>query len=179
MKKIFMFAGFAQHGKDTAASIAQEYLFQKGYTSTRISFGDYLKFVAEKYFYWDGKKDNRGRTLLQQLGTEKGRENNPRIWASVVANFIKGFHKEFDYIIIPDFRFPNEYETLYESGFKDKLVTAWIFRKDFDNGLTDVQKNHPSETSLLDFSFNSVILVPNNKIEKLVDSVHALIDREM
>lgn len=179
MKKIFMFSGLARHGKSTASSIAKEYLLQKELNSLEISFGDYLKFVAENYFFWDGEKDLKGRTLLQQLGTEKGRKNNPVVWASVVANFIKAFEKDFDYILIPDFRFPNEYEVLCESGFKEKIITTWIYRKDYDNGLTEQQKNHPSETSLLDFDFDHVVSVQNGRIEDMVDIIHSIIDRNI
>jgi hypothetical protein len=63
-----------------------------------------------------------------------------------IANVLKMFDNEWEYVIIPDCRFPNELYMLREWGFD--VVHVKIDRGDFDNGLTDEQKAHPSETAL-------------------------------
>lgn len=37
-------------------------------------FGDLVKYVCEKFFDWDGVKDESGRSLLQYVGTNKVRK---------------------------------------------------------------------------------------------------------
>jgi len=157
--KIIVVAGQAQHGKDTSASILKEELFKKDKTSLIIRYGDYLKYVATSYYGWDGLKDIPGRALLQTLGTEVARDNNPDIWVNVLLEFSKAFGGSYDYLIIPDFRYPNEYWRWVEEIYD--IFSFWVNRNDFDNGLTEEQKNHRSETSLLDFDFDWLISVPS------------------
>ena len=170
--KIITVSGLAHNGKDSTASIAREYFTQQNKKCLTISYADYLKFVAEKYYGWDGLKDAQGRTLLQELGTNKARKRSPDIWVNVVMEFIKAFGEDFDYIFIPDTRFPNEILIPKTKGFS--VYSVWVHRKGFDNGLTVEQKNHESETALLDFPFDHVICV-ESKMEKLVDAVHMMI----
>lgn len=166
--KIILIAGSAQNGKDTAASILKYHFELKEKKCLILRYGDYLKFLCKEHFGWDGKKDIRGRTLLQVYGTEKARDNNPNIWVNVLIDTIKAFGSEYDYVLIPDFRYPNEYTQWLNNGYNP--FTFWVHRYDFDNGLTEEQKNHRSETSLLDFDFDWNISVPS-KIEKLSDAL--------
>ena len=48
-----------------------------------ISLAAPIKELAEEYFSWDGKKDKKGRRLLQVLGTEAGREYNENLWVDI------------------------------------------------------------------------------------------------
>jgi hypothetical protein len=173
LPKIVLFGGFAQHGKDTSASIFKEYMSQRGKKCLIVRNGDYLKFVAKEYYGWDGEKDVKGRTLLQTLGTEKARDNNPDVWVNVLIELVKAIGSDFDYVLIPDFRYPNEHIRFVKEGYDTHVV--WVYRTDFDNGLTAEQKNHRSETSLLNYSFDTIIKV-ESKVEKLVDKIHLMIE---
>lgn len=68
-------SGRARSGKDTFAKVLID---NSGYK--RLAFADELKRVASEYFYWDGEKDDLGRTLLQHIGTEVGRSFCEDIW---------------------------------------------------------------------------------------------------
>ena len=173
--KVVLFAGLAQHGKDTSARMCQYYFDSLRKKSIVIHYADYLKFIAKEYFSWDGEKDNRGRTLLQVLGTEKSRANNPDIWVNVVIEFLKSFKNDYDYSFIADFRYPNEHTKLIEAGFD--TFTVWIHRKNFDNGMTEEQTNHLSELSLLDYKFNYIISV-DNEISELQRAVVKMIKQK-
>lgn len=177
MKKpsVILIGGSAQHGKDSSASILKYKFESSGSKCLVLRYGDYLKFLCKEHFGWNGEKDKIGRTLLQIYGTEKARDNNPDIWVNVVIETIKAFGGEYDYVIVPDFRYPNEYSCWLEHGYNP--FTVWVHRNDFDNGLTQEQKNHRSETSLLDFEFNWVISVPSN-IEKLEDALVNMINQK-
>ena len=56
------------------------------------------------------------------------------------------FDGEWDFVIIPDTRFPNEIDLLKQEGFiVDHLR---VVRPGFENDLTPEQRMHPSETAL-------------------------------
>jgi hypothetical protein len=120
-----------------------------------MHFADLIKFYCSTYFGWNQKKDTAGRTLLQIVGTEKGRSKRPNSWVEQVANFLDVFGDAYDYILIPDFRFRNEYDFFERNDFD--VTTLQILRPAFDNGLTEEQKNHLSEVSLDKFTFDWVI----------------------
>ena len=64
--------------------------------------------VATTYYGWSGEKDEKGRELLQKLGTDLGRTNNPNVWVNCVKEIVKALQTEYDFVLIPDVRFPNE-----------------------------------------------------------------------
>lgn len=149
--KILNVAGQAQHGKTSVANIIKEKLENEGKRVLIINYADTLKFYCREYFGWNGKKDEEGRSILQKVGTDVVRQRDPDFWVKCVANFLSVFGKDFDLIIIPDCRFVNECEY-----FKDYygVMNIRVERLDFDNGLTEQQKNHPSETSLRTYCFD-------------------------
>lgn len=150
----------AQHGKDSFADAFSKIASEKHHRVLVIHYADILKYVCKQYFNWDGNKDERGRTILQRVGTELARNNNPDIWVNCVVEIVKGLKTEYDFVVIPDTRFPNEIECWEKTDFFTFSVR--LNRKnedgtDFDNGLTLEQKYHPSEISLDNYGFNYVI----------------------
>ena len=77
---VILISGKAQHGKDTLASAAKDYLEGKGRRVLILHYADYMKYIAKEYFGWNGKKDSVGRHLLQQLGTNIVREVDENYW---------------------------------------------------------------------------------------------------
>lgn len=157
MPKVILISGKAQHGKDTAAKILKDYASKKGKTTLIIRYADILKYVCQEYFGWNGKKDDKGRTLLQQVGTDLVRFNNPDAWVNCVIELVKGFGNKFDYILIPDTRFLNEIENWKDTGLKYTTLRIDRYNQDmtpFDNGLSETQKKHLSETSLDYYQFD-------------------------
>lgn len=149
--KILNIAGKAKNGKTSVAEIIKRKLEKKGKKVLIMNYADTLKFYCREYFGWDGNKDEDGRGILQKIGTDIVRQREPDFWVRCVANFISVFGQDFDLIIIPDCRFVNECEF-----FKDEyhVMNVRIERLNFDNGLTEEQKNHPSETSLNIYCFD-------------------------
>lgn len=148
--KIILISGKAQHGKDTTATYLRDQLVIEGYPEKRIlitHYADLLKWVATNYFDWDGKKDTAGRSLLQTIG-QNVREYMPDYWCNALWHVIKAFEREWDYIIVPDVRYPNEIAVPISFFGADKVRHWRVIRPDFDNGLTPEQKAHESETAL-------------------------------
>lgn len=142
--KIICISGKAQHGKDTLAHILKKHLENQGSHVLTAHFGDLVKYICEKFFNWDGQKDENGRTLLQYVGTDVVRAQEPNFWTDFIKKILTLFPDEWDYVLIPDCRFPNEIECLKDAGFDARLIR--ITRPNCNSGLTEQQLNHPSET---------------------------------
>lgn len=152
MKKIIIISGKAQNGKDSTADILMDQL--KG-TSIKLSYADYLKLIAKKFFGWDGKKDEKGRSTLQFVGTDLIREKlgMENFHVNRVCEDIKIAENQFDYFFIPDARRKNEiYFT--QAMFPDAVTTIRVSRKNFKSPLTYKQQNHISEIDLDNFKFD-------------------------
>ena len=144
--KVICISGKAQHGKDTTAKFLKDILEKNDQRVLITHYGDLVKYVCTTFFGWNGVKDEAGRSILQYVGTEKVRNKIPNYWVKFVSDILYLFPGEWDYVLVPDCRFPNEIDYLRENGLN---VTHIRVRRDgFDNGLTDEQKNHPSETAL-------------------------------
>lgn len=147
--KVILISGKAQNGKDTTASILKQTLVDNGDRVLITHYADLLKYICTNYFGWDGKKDDKGRQMLQYVGTDVIRKQNPTLWVDFVAMILKYFKGNWDYVIIPDCRFPNEITRMIEAGFD--TIHLRVHRPNFESPLTQEQQNHPSETSLDNF----------------------------
>lgn len=145
--KVILISGKARHGKDITAEIMKNELSAAGNRVLVTHYADLVKYVCKEFFDWDGNKDEKGRTLLQYVGTDVVRNKTPDYWVNFIADILDFFGENWDYVIIPDCRFPNEIERMkacYE------CVHLRVRRESFDSILTSVQQNHPSETALDD-----------------------------
>ena len=163
--RVVCISGKARHGKDTFAEYLRGNLEAGGNRVLIIHYADQLKFICEKYFGWDGKKDERGRSILQRVGTETARAIDPYIWIKYVDLFLGIFGRQFDYVLIPDCRFPNEIDWL--RGKYETLSVDISRGGSFDNGLTDEQKNHPSETALDDYKDFDIFVFNSSGLREL------------
>lgn len=173
--KVILISGHAQNGKDTCAGFMKEILENNGKTALIVHYGDLVKYVCRQYFNWDGVKDEAGRTLLQYIGTDIVREKSPDFWAAFVAQFAKVFEDHWEYILVPDTRFPNEVELMYEVEFED-VIHMRVIRPDFDNGLTEEQKNHASETALDNYPADYHI-INDGSLQDLRENLIMLMDK--
>ena len=146
MTRFICIGGKAQNGKDTASGMLKSALESKGYKVLITHYADLLKFICRNYFGWNGEKDDYGRTLLQRVGTEAIRSQRPDFWVDFVIDVVSLFPNEWDFVIIPDTRFPNEINRLKECGYDPDFVK--IYRVDFVSPLSTEQQRHPSETAL-------------------------------
>lgn len=170
--EVICIGGSALAGKDSMANCLTQILSEKGYKTLIIHHADYLKFVCKQYFGWDGVKDEKGRTLLQYIGTDVARKKDPYFWVSVVKSFISMFGQDYDFIFIPDCRFVSEIET-YKELYKTTSIR--MHRPNFDNGLTDAQKNHESEIALNNYPFDITINCSSG-IDNVMESAKTLLE---
>lgn len=149
--KTIGFVGLAGSGKTYAATW---FRFRTGKGSV-WSFAGEIKTIA-KSMGWDGVKDDRGRKLLQQIGSA-GRAYDPWTWISKMP---------IDQpIIIDDVRFTNEAEAIRDVGG----IVVRIIRP----GLTPM--NHESETEQ-QYIFADYTLINDEDLE---EELEVLYEREM
>ena len=67
--KVILISGKAGHGKDTLAGYMKNFMEKRGKRVLIIHYGDLLKYICKSLFGWDGQKDEKGRTLLQYVGS--------------------------------------------------------------------------------------------------------------
>lgn len=166
--KVICISGKARHGKDTLAGMLNEQLAAKGFRVLTTHFGDLVKYICEKFFNWDGAKDEKGRTLLQYVGTDVVRKQCPNYWTDFIVSVLELFPNEWDYVLIPDCRFPNEVECFIEHGMDTTLIR--INRPNFVSNLTPEQLKHPSETAMDDYPPN-LYVINDGTLEDLSDSI--------
>ena len=169
--KIICISGYAQSGKDTTGKLIKRHLEEQGNKVLITHYADLLKYICKMFFGWNGEKDIYGRTLLQQVGQIVREKTDGNYWVDSLISIIKLFLDEWEYVIIPDVRYENEISKL-----KDEfdVTTVRIERPNFDNGMTDEQKNHESETALDNYIFDYKII--NNGDESIHNEVNNFIE---
>lgn len=173
MRNFICISGKAQNGKDTSAEIFKNELIIRGHSVLVIHQADLLKYICKAFFNWNGEKDEAGRTLLQQVGTNVIRKVEPDFWVDFIAK-VTGFFKDtWDYIIVPDTRFPNELEKLKANDAN--IFHVRVIREGFKSPLTEEQQQHPSETAL-DGIESDFTLINDKGIDDLYDGVVSILD---
>lgn len=144
-------------GKTTFANMIRKRIEE----STILPFAGPLKRMAYQ-IGWDGQKDEKGRRLLQLLGTEIGRECiDEDIWVNHWKQDVEMWLRKSKYleteavhcIIADDMRFMNEYEAVTDY---DNHLTIKLYGR--DGYESDSQKDHASEFGLPDQLFDECFL---------------------
>ena len=107
--------GVARVGKTTTAELLKQRLKNQGHACVILAFAEPVKEIAN-YFGWDGKKDERGRKLLQQIGTDVGRNYNPSIWVDRWTQRATSFMQQGISVLTDDVRFQNEIHAIRSVG---------------------------------------------------------------
>lgn len=171
--KVICISGKARHGKDSTASILKTALESKGKKVLITHYGDLVKYVCKTFFDWNGEKDEAGRTLLQYIGTDCIRKKTPSYWVDFVLSILKHFPDTWDYVLIPDCRFPNEIECVKNAGWNTMHIRVVRSSNGFVSPLTEEQQNHISETAL-DKTMPDCFVLNYGDLDNLRDYVYEL-----
>ena len=163
--KVVCISAKARHGKDTFAEMLKEHLETSGNRVLIAHFADLVKYVCEKFFAWDGVKDEKGRTLLQYVGTDVVRTQRPSYWVDFIVSILQLFPDEWDYVLIPDCRFPNEFECFRDANMDAALIR--VHRTNFESDLTPEQANHESETAMDNYPHVDIFVDNNGTLQYL------------
>ena len=113
-------------------------------------YADLLKYICKNYLGWNGEKDEAGREMLQHIGTDIVRKQNPDFWANFMADILTFFKDYWKVVVVPDVRFPNEIDKLKLRGSLGgfSITHMHINRPNFVNALTEKQRQHKSENAM-------------------------------
>lgn len=171
MKKIILISAKAEHGKDTLAAYIKEKLEDKGEKVVIDRFAKYIKSYLKDYYGLDTTtKDEFTREKLQYLGTEKIKEqlNYKCFHALRLSQDFQIVSDDFDYFIVPDARFRDEFNYM-KAMFPNECITVRVIRHDFKSSLTEEQLKHKSECDLDNAKFDYVIHTRKSDINQLYD----------
>lgn len=164
--KIFIICGKARHGKDTFCSLVRRYYADKGIKSINLQFSSYLKEYAKRIANWDGDDTDKPRELLQELGTEVIRKKiDPLFFVKRMIGDVQVYQNYFDVITISDARTKSEVDSIKEAF--DNVCAIKVVRPNFDNGLSEKQKNHFTEIDLDDYDKFDYTVINDGTIEDL------------
>ena len=164
--KIFLLSGKARSGKNEISKIIENSYSNK--KCITISFGYYIKDYAKRISDWDGREETKPRELLQHLGIELVRNKiNKRLFIDRILQDIEIFSYFYDIIIISDVRLLDEITTLKEKY--PNSVSIRVVRNNYENNLTEKQKNHLTETDLDQYTdFDYIVENDENLEEKII-----------
>jgi len=154
-------AGRMRTGKTTVA----KYLVER-YGFFVTGFAESIKDIARQVG-WDGNKDERGRTLLQELGTVV-RHYNASFWIDkTLAELPAGRN-----IVIDDMRMVLEHERLCDAGFETLMIKR---NSDLIKDATPANIGHITEVEV-DLIKSPWLTIENNSS---IEDLHKKIDNLM
>lgn len=171
--KVICISGKAGSGKDTFAGFLKEELKSKNKKVLTTHFADLLKYICKNFLEWNGEKDEKGRSLLQYIGTDVVRNKDQNYWVKFIADMLSLSKDIWDYVLISDTRFPNEVDYLKEKGFD--VLSVNIVRECYDTPLNSEQTKHSSETAMDNYKFD-IIYNNNEDLCALWSKAHNLSD---
>lgn len=176
--KIYIVCGKARHGKDTIAEMIRNYYLENSYDVLNLQYSSYIKEYAKKISNWDGSEETKPRELLQQLGTNVIRDKiDEAFFVKKIVDDIKVYSFFFDVLTISDARFKLEVDTPRDNF--ENVVIIRVNRPNFDNGLTEEQKMHRTETDLDDYKKYDYVIENDGSLEDLKEKVNDILKQEM
>lgn len=160
-RPIVAFCGKAQAGKDTAAN----YLVKR-YGFDRFAFADELKDICTNIFGWDGKKDDPGRALLQNIGYAAV-QYNEYFWPNRLS-----LNKLFllsPRVVVSDCRFPHEVSWIREQG-------GHVIHIRGRGGLQGEAAKHASEVALDTFDDWDYVIDNSGAYKNLYDQIDQFLE---
>lgn len=166
--KIFVISGKARSGKNEISKI-----IEKSYSNKKcitISFGYYIKDYAKRISDWDGSEETKPRDLLQHLGIELVRNKiDKRLFIDRILQDIEIFSYFYDIIIISDVRLLDEI-TILKENYPDS-ISIRVIRNNYENNLTEEQKNHLTEIDLDEYTDFDYIIENDQDLENKVKDI--------
>lgn len=181
LERIYLLHAHAQSGKDTCAAMMKEEYEKRGKRVIIIAFADYVRMCLDKYYGVKEYKTPEGRTIIQHFATDLVRKNDPTFWGRTVGDLLRAIEDDFDYAIIPDWRFKDEYTCLASRFAPHIIVQVGIYRPNNEatDNMTEAQRKHQSEIELDNYeNFDYNISNEFNKLDGTRKQIIMMINHE-
>lgn len=168
MKMLVLLSGKAGSGKDTVG----DYLVSR-YGFRKYAFADKLKEIA-RLMGWDGNKDEKGRRLLQDLGSV-GRNYDPEMWVRFVLDKISS--EKPDNAVITDCRYANEFVESAEFASENGYIFVPLRVVRPKSGLEGPLGEHESERNCENIP--AIIVSNDGTLEDLYEKIDFLMSGDV
>lgn len=156
--KIIGISAKAEHGKTFTCNVLKKEYEKRGYRVEIIPLAKALKDYA-RILGWDGQKDARGRSMLQELGPVLKHYHGGDVFARIA--YETAVKHDLDVLLIDDMRLLDEvefYENLLATHRVEDYRLYRVIRPNYENHLTEVQRNDLTETALDNYTFDGVLV---------------------
>jgi len=113
--------GKAKAAKNSVARMLKDELEKDEKRVLITHYADPVKNICRDWFGWNGRMDEEGRSFLRYVGTEIVRAKRPDFWVDFIFGLLSMLGSEWDFVIIPDGRYPNELD-LDRYGFQSHHI---------------------------------------------------------
>lgn len=170
--KVYIIGGKAGCGKNTTANYIKEYYETLGKTCTITELSKYIKLFAYEIKNWDGKRETKPRSFLQEVGTAIRHElYDEDFLINRLLEDLKIYEKFVDVVIIADARFPREIEVMKKNC---NAITIEIINEFNDYELTGKEKLHETENALNNYN-NFDYIIHNQTLDKLKNDAENIV----
>lgn len=170
--KVYVMAGKAGCGKNTSANYMKKYYESVGKSVVITEISKYLKLFAYEIKNWDGERETKPRTFLQEVGSLIRHELfNDDFFINRFLEDMKVYEKFVDVVIVADARFPKEIETIKKAC---NSVSIEVINEFSEYELKGSETKHETETALDSYSRFDYI-VHNKTFEKLEEDLIKII----
>lgn len=144
--KVYVIAGKAGCGKNTSANYIKKYYESIGKKVAITEFSKYLKLFAFEVENWDGRRETKPRTFLQNVGSLIRHELfSEDFLIDRLLEDMKVYEKLVDVLIIADARFPKEINKIKNES---NATSIRIINSFNDYELKGNENKHETENSL-------------------------------
>lgn len=159
--QVILIAGKAGSGKTPLGEMIKSYALEKNLRALQTEYSKYLKMYAKEILGYDGNPDKKPRSFLQNTGSyiRENLEDEDFFVRRMLEDF-RIYEKYYDLVIISDVRLLHEIEEMLKSKYK--VTTILVRNENRKYNLTDVEKNHITESEFEKFS-NYDYIVDNNE----------------
>ncbi len=153
MEKVILICGKAESGKKEFGKLVERELSKNKFTAFTFPITYFFKELLKKQYGWNGKKDKKGRDLLQKVG-EEWNNKSPGFWATLSCELLSSLVLDYDVFIVTGVRRKEEIKT-----FKKKFgaIAVNVKKAERKTTLTETQQEHESEVELEDYKFDFAI----------------------
>jgi hypothetical protein len=170
MTKIILVSGLYGAGKSTLVDFIILKLLN--FEIRKYSFATPVKQIATDVYGWDGKKDEKGRRLLQEIG-QTGRDYNLDIWLRKFEDYVETKQRfssnPANFWIVDDWRYRNERENIQITPQANVFTIRAV--RDIERDVNVL--SHPSECGLPHESSGYYEWVFDNNVDNLENNVEA------